>query len=63
MRSVVKRKRGVIDTVEEFDPDANNWTTKHSVMPHPRLNSTAAVVDDKIYIMGGEMDGDNNLDG
>jgi hypothetical protein len=26
-------------------------------MPHPRLNSTAAVVDDKVYIHGGEMDG------
>ena len=37
--------------------EAIEWTTKHSVMPHPRLNSTAAVVDDKVYILGGEMDG------
>ena len=34
----------------------NSWTTKPSMMPHPRLNSAAAVVDDKIYIMGGKAD-------
>jgi N-acetylneuraminic acid mutarotase len=53
-----KENFGVIDTVEEFDPDANGgfgaWTTKPSVMPHPRSNSAAAVLDGKIYIIGGE---------
>jgi N-acetylneuraminic acid mutarotase len=48
----------VVDTVEEFDPDANGgfgaWTTKAGIMPHPRLNSAAAVVDGKVYIIGGE---------
>ncbi len=49
--------RGVIDTVEEFDPNANggfgSWTTKPSRMPHPRGNSAAAIVGDKVYVMGG----------
>lgn len=53
-----KENFGVVDTVEEFDPDANGgfgaWTTKAGIMPHPRLNSAAAVVDGKIYIIGGE---------
>ncbi len=52
-----KEDNGVVDTVEEFDPDANGgfgaWTTKASRMPHPRLQSAAAVVDDKVYVMGG----------
>ena len=56
-----KEDNGVVDTVEEFDPDANGgfgaWTTKDSRMPHPRLQSAAAVVDDKIYVMGGFADG------
>ena len=42
-----------IDSVEEFDPVANTWTTKPSVMPHPRHEAAAAIVDDKIYVMGG----------
>ena len=42
-----------IDTVEEFDPAANTWTTKPSRMPHPRQQSAAAIVDNKVYIMGG----------
>ena len=52
-----KEEHGAIDTVEEFDPAANAWTTKPSKMPHPRLQSAAAIVDDKIYVMGGEADG------
>jgi len=56
-----KENQGVIASVEEFDPLANGgfgkWTTKNSVMPHPRLNSTAAVLNNKVYILGGEMDG------
>ncbi|HEX4666884.1 MAG TPA: putative Ig domain-containing protein [Chthoniobacterales bacterium] len=57
-----KENHGVINTVEEFDPNANGgfgaWTTKPSVMPHPRLHSAAAVVDGKIHVIGGE---DNDL--
>ena len=48
---------GQLDTVEEFDPDANGgfgaWTTKPSVMPHPRSQSAAAILNDKVYIIGG----------
>ena len=50
------KDKGVIDTVEEFDPTANTWTTKPSVMPHPRLNPGAAVLDGKIYVVGGNND-------
>ena len=56
-----RQGHGVIDTVEEFDPDANGgfgaWTTKPSVMPHPRQQSAAAVVNDKVYIIGGRVPG------
>jgi hypothetical protein len=56
-----KENHGVINTVEEFDPEANGgfgaWTTKPSVMPHPRLHSAAAVVDGKIHVIGGENSG------
>ncbi len=54
-----------IDTVEEFDPDANGgfgaWTTKSAIMPHPRLNSATAVVDGKIYVIGGEENSGNSI--
>ena len=53
--------RVAINTVEEFDPAANDgfgeWTehqTESSNMPLPRLNPGAAVLDDKIYVVGGE---------
>ena len=56
-----KQDGGVIDTVEEFDPNANGgfgaWTTKASKMPHPRLHSASAIVDNKVYIIGGAFDG------
>jgi N-acetylneuraminic acid mutarotase len=52
-----KELYGTVNTVEEYDPanpDAG-WTLKSSVMPLPRLNSAFAVVNDKIYIVGGEL--------
>ena len=52
-----EKNGGVIDTVEEFDPAANTLDHKTFRMPHPRINSAAAIVDDKIYIMGGENEG------
>lgn len=52
-----KEHQDVVDTVEEFDPDANGgfgaWTIKPSVMPHPRMQSAAAVLDGKVYVVGG----------
>ncbi|MEO8044454.1 MAG: putative Ig domain-containing protein [Spartobacteria bacterium] len=51
------REHDLIASVEEFDPDANGgfgaWTIKPSVMPHPRRDPAAAIVDNKIYVMGG----------
>jgi hypothetical protein len=52
---------GLIATVEEFDPDANGgfgaWTTKNSLMPHPRQDPASAIVGGKVYIMGGTNEG------
>ena len=39
-------------TVEEYDPSLDTWTKK-SDMPTPRLCHHAAVVDGKIYVIGG----------
>ena len=50
----------VIDTVEEFNPEAHGgvgeWRTKDSRMPNPRINPGSAVVDGKIYVIGGRTD-------
>ncbi|MEO7167420.1 MAG: kelch repeat-containing protein [Chthoniobacterales bacterium] len=46
-----------IDTVEEYDPGTGIWTlhtSPNSHMPFPRLNAGAAVLDGKIYVVGGE---------
>ncbi len=51
-----------IDSVEEFDPDANggfgSWTLKKSRMPHPRINSGFAILRDKVYVIGGQARGE-----
>ncbi len=58
-------EHGEIATVEEFDPDANGgfgaWTTKPSVMPHPRSQSAAAIVNDRVYVMGGTVGGTGDI--
>jgi N-acetylneuraminic acid mutarotase len=41
-----------LNTTEVYDPTRNTWTTK-SPMPIPVLGSASAVVDGKIYIIGG----------
>jgi hypothetical protein len=50
--------RIAIDSVEEFDPDANegfgSWTLKNGRMPHPRLNASFALVHGKVYVIGGQ---------
>lgn len=43
----------IIDTVEEYDPDSDTWTTKAS-MPTARRYLTCSVVNGKVYAMGGE---------
>ncbi len=36
-----------------YDPATDTWTTSADRLPTPRLNLTAAVVDGKIYAIGG----------
>jgi N-acetylneuraminic acid mutarotase len=42
----------LLATVEEYDPATDAWTTK-AEMPGKRSNPSSAVVDGKIYVMGG----------
>jgi N-acetylneuraminic acid mutarotase len=44
----------VFDTVEEYDPITDNWTTKTS-MPTARTGLATAVVNGKIYAIGGRI--------
>jgi N-acetylneuraminic acid mutarotase len=41
-----------LETVEEYDPATDTWTAK-SPMPIPRDRAVAAVVDGRIYVIGG----------
>ncbi len=41
-----------LSTVEEYDPETNEWTTK-SNMPTARIAHGACVVEGKIYVIGG----------
>jgi RNA polymerase sigma factor (sigma-70 family) len=41
-----------LSTVEEYDPATDTWTTKAD-MPTPRLSLATAVVDGRIYVIGG----------
>lgn len=50
------QKAGFVNTVYEYDPASNRWTTKAS-MPTRRGGGAAAVVDDKIYVAGGRPPG------
>ena len=49
----------ITDTVHRLEPATGSWTTVAPI-PHPRVSSTAVVVDDLIYVMGG-MDRDGGL--
>ncbi|MHC4838533.1 MAG: Kelch repeat-containing protein, partial [Planctomycetota bacterium] len=46
----------VLDTLEVYDPAADNWTNMVAQMPRPRYGFTAITDDlnDKIYLIGGE---------
>jgi N-acetylneuraminic acid mutarotase len=46
----------LLSTVEAYDPAADTWTTKTD-MPTTRSHSAIAVVDGKIYVIGGQGDG------
>ena len=46
---------GNTDSLMEYDPALNTWTTKDN-MPQTRVQHAAAVYDNKLYVMGGERD-------
>jgi hypothetical protein len=51
----------VTNVVEAYDPATDSWFTGLAPMPTPRSDMTAAVVNGKIYVIGG-WDGTNILD-
>jgi N-acetylneuraminic acid mutarotase len=53
----VDSSHNVVSTVEAYDPQFNKWTTK-APMPSPRHHLSSAVVDGKMYIIGGRLLGD-----
>ena len=49
---------GCCDTIEEYDPFTDSWITKNSKIPNARGSSfTTAMVNGKIYLIGGEIGG------
>lgn len=42
-----------VATVEAYDPETDSWTTK-TPMPGPRIAFASCVLDEKIYIIGGQ---------
>jgi N-acetylneuraminic acid mutarotase len=50
------QKAGFVNSVYEYDPAANRWTSR-APMPTPRSGGAAAVVEDKIYVAGGRPPG------
>ncbi len=44
---------GIENTVEEYNPTNNTWTIKTSRMSSPRADFSAALVSNKIYVLGG----------
>jgi N-acetylneuraminic acid mutarotase len=42
----------IVNTVEEYDPATNTWTTKAS-MPTARYQLAGVAVNDKVYAIGG----------
>ncbi len=49
-------KAGFVDAVYEYDPAANRWTSR-APMPTRRGGGASAVIDDKIYVVGGRPPG------
>jgi N-acetylneuraminic acid mutarotase len=48
----LSEKAKVLNVTEVYDPDADTWTTKEP-LPTPVTAYASAVVDNKIYVMGG----------
>jgi N-acetylneuraminic acid mutarotase len=62
-----QRPHNVLSTVEEYDPAANSWRARRSLLV-PRNHHAAAGVGDKAYVIGGRIGaafisgGSNNID-
>ncbi|MBT0158591.1 hypothetical protein G4O51_01245 [Candidatus Bathyarchaeota archaeon A05DMB-2] len=54
--------RGFVGTNEEYNPATDTWTYKTS-MPTPRMSFAIAVVQSKIYCIGGRTDAAGSVDG
>jgi N-acetylneuraminic acid mutarotase len=46
-----------ITSIEVYDPAKDTWTVVNGATPRPMMNHCAVVLDDKIYIIGGELAG------
>ncbi len=46
---------GVVDTVFEYDPATNRWTTERRPMPTPRDQAPAVLLDGLVYVLGGSV--------
>jgi hypothetical protein len=44
----------ISDSIEEFNPDTNRWTTKASMPAGPRQGMAVAAIDGNIYVIGGK---------
>ena len=59
-RAARNSKKGVkCNKAEVYDPQANTWTDLPS-MPTARINCSCTVVDDDIYIIGGELENEKS---
>ncbi|MBI3646088.1 MAG: hypothetical protein HY233_09015, partial [Acidobacteriales bacterium] len=50
----------MVNTLEVYDPATNIWTSKAS-MPTTRSHMDGAVIDGKLYVVGGSTDGGNAI--
>jgi N-acetylneuraminic acid mutarotase len=46
-----------VDTIREYDPSADSFTTLNETLPNDTNAMSSSVVDDKIYIFGGSASG------
>ena len=44
---------GILDSIEEYDPQTNTWSPKSGKLQNPRLGFGIASASNKVYIIGG----------
>jgi N-acetylneuraminic acid mutarotase len=49
-----------ITSIETYDPAKDTWSVVNGATPRPMMNHSAVVLDEKIYIIGGELAGYSN---